>query len=331
MGSRRDFLASMSAAGAAGLLGSRAPLAEPPPEVTTIRLPRDPSVCVVPAYVADDLLRAEGFTDIQYVPTLAGFTVTRMAGRGEIDFGIIFATSVVFHLDAGEPVTALAGVHPGCFELFADERIRSVTELKGKSVGTQALRSGQHVFLSAITSYVGLDPTNDINWVVSLSPKPRELFAEGKIDAVLAFPPDSQELRARNIGHVILDGTTDRPWSQYFCCMLTGNTGFVQTHPIATKRVVRAILKATDICAAEPRRAAQRLVDAGIGPGYDIALQTLSEVPYGTWREFDPEDTMRFFALRLHEGGMIESSPNQLLARGTDWRFLNELKRELKA
>jgi NitT/TauT family transport system substrate-binding protein len=29
--------------------------------------------------------------------------------------------------------------------------------------------------------------------------------------------------------------------------------------------------------------------------------------------------------------GFIESSPNELLAEGTDWRFVNELKRELKA
>ena len=83
--SRRDFLARLSAAGAAGVLGGRTSLAdEGPPETTTIRLPHDPSVCVVPAYMADDLLRAEGFTDVRYVPTLAGFTVTRMAGRGEI-------------------------------------------------------------------------------------------------------------------------------------------------------------------------------------------------------------------------------------------------------
>jgi NitT/TauT family transport system substrate-binding protein len=40
---------------------------------------------------------------------------------------------------------------------------------------------------------------------------------------------------------------------------------------------------------------------------------------------------MRFFALRLHEAGMIKSSQNALLAEGTDWRFLNQLKRELKA
>jgi len=49
------------------------------------------------------------------------------------------------------------------------------------------------------------------------------------------------------------------------------------------------------------------------------------------WREYDPEDTVRFYALRLRELGMIKSSPQKIIADGTDWRFLNELKRELKA
>jgi NitT/TauT family transport system substrate-binding protein len=293
--------------------------------------PRDPSPCVAPAYVADDLLRAEGFTEIDYVPTVHGITVGGMAVRGEIDFGIIFVPSIVHHLDRGEALTVVAGVHTGCFELFAKEHIHRVTDLKGKNVGISALRSGPHAFLAAIAAYVGLDPSKDINWVASMSRKPMDLFAEGKIDAFLGFPPAAQQTRARGIGHVILNGAVDRPWSEYFCCLLAGNPEFVRAHPIATKRVVRAILKATDICGAEPERAVRRLADAGIGPGYEIALQTLNEVPYGTWREYDPEDTLRFFALRLHEAGMIASTPNQLIAEGTDWRFLNELRRELKA
>jgi NitT/TauT family transport system substrate-binding protein len=96
----------------------------------------------------------------------------------------------------------------------------------------------------------------------------------------------------------------------------TGNTAFVRNHPIATKRVIRAILKATDLCAAEPQRAARRLVDGGVTASYDDALQTLNEVPYGAWRDFDPEDTMRFFALRLHEAGMIRSTPQPAHRRG---------------
>jgi NitT/TauT family transport system substrate-binding protein len=48
------------------------------------------------------------------------------------------------------------------------------------------------------------------------------------------------------------------------------------------------------------------------------------------WRDYDPEDTVRFYALRLHEAGMLKSTPQKIIAQGTDWRFLNELKQELK-
>jgi NitT/TauT family transport system substrate-binding protein len=72
------------------------------------------------------------------------------------------------------------------------------------------------------------------------------------------------------------------------------------------------------------------IVDKGYTPRYDYALQAMQEIPYNRWRDYDPEDTLRFFALRLHEVGMIKSSPQKIIAQGTDWRFLNELKRELK-
>jgi NitT/TauT family transport system substrate-binding protein len=130
---------------------------------------------------------------------------------------------------------------------------------------------------------------------------------------------------------VIVDSAVDLPWFQYFCCMLAGNRDFIDQHPVATKRVLRAILKAADFCAADPESAARHLVNGGFTERYDYALQTLTDLPYDRWREYDPEDTMRFYALRLHEAGMITSNPNKIIAEGTDWRFLNELKRELKA
>ncbi|MGH6913052.1 MAG: ABC transporter substrate-binding protein [Geminicoccales bacterium] len=319
-------------AAAAGILGSRTALAdEGPPESTTIRLSKIPGICIAPQYVAEELLRAEGFTDVRYVALEAGAGNATGIARGEVDFSLNFAAPLVIPIDAGEPIKALAGVHPGCFELFANERVRSILDLKGKSVGVGGLGSTPHVFLAVMATYVGLDPVADINWVTSPSVRPKDLFVEGKIDAFLGFPPEPQELRARKIGHVILNSAVDRPWSQYFCCLLAGNADFIDQHPIATKRVVRAILKATDLCVAEPERVAQRLVDRGFTQQYDYALQSLTEVPYKSWREYDPEDTMRFYALRLHEAGMITSNPNEILAEGTDWRFLNELKRELKA
>jgi NitT/TauT family transport system substrate-binding protein len=334
---RRDFLATVSAAGAAGMLGAPGSLAdEGPPETTTLRLRRDPSICIAPEYVAEDLLRAEGFTDLRYVPAQSGAIQAQLLAGGELDFALLTPGTILSYLDAGVPITALAGVHPGCFELFAHEPIRTIRDLKGKRVGIDNLGSGKHRYIAIIAAYVGLDPQKDIEWVegsagTPLRLFPMELFAQGKVDVFLGFPPEPQELRARKIGHVILNTTTDQPWSQYFCCMVVGSRGFVGNHPIATKRVLRALLKANEICAAEPEMAARRLVEAGFTERYDYALQTLSEIPYASWRDFDAEDTLRFFALRLHELGMIKSTPNQIIAEGTDWRFLNELKRELKA
>jgi len=112
--------------------------------------------------------------------------------------------------------------------------------------------------------------------------------------------------------------------------MLAANPEYVRNHPVAT-RVVRAILKATDLCATDPERAARQLVDGGFTRRYDYALQTLRENPYDKWREYDAEDTIRFYALRMHEVGFIKSTPQKIIADHTDWHFFNELKRELKA
>jgi NitT/TauT family transport system substrate-binding protein len=322
----------LSAAGGAGLIGaSESHAQEPPPETTTVRLSKITGTCIAPQYLAEELLRLEGFTDIQYVLTDAGVGQSKAIGRGDIDFSLNFAAPLVIPIDAGDAITIIAGVHSGCFELFGNERIRGIADLKGKTVGVQGLGASPHVFLAAMAAHVGLDPVKDINWITSPSVAPKELFAEGKIDAFLGFPPEPQELRARNIGRVIVNSATDRPWSQYFCCMLAGRRDFVSRHPVATKRVLRAILKAADLCATEPARVAQRMVDGGFTPRYDYALQALKEIPYAKWREYDPEDTIRFYALRLRESGFIRATPNKIIADGTDWRFFNQLKRELKS
>jgi NitT/TauT family transport system substrate-binding protein len=233
-------------------------------------------------------------------------------------------------LDAGAPVVILAGIHAGCLELFGNSRVDTVHDLKGKTVA--ASEGGEErLFISVILSYIGIDPRKDVTWVMSSSlDEAKQLFVEGKADAFLSFPPIPQELRAQKIGHVLLNTTLDRPWSQYFCCLFVGNREFVHKYPVATKKVLRAYLKAADICANDPNRVARYLVDKGYVNDFQSALEVITELPYNRWREADPEDTVRFHALRLHELGMLKTTPQQIIARGTDWRFLNELKKELK-
>jgi NitT/TauT family transport system substrate-binding protein len=184
------------------------------------------------------------------------------------------------------------------------------------------------VLLRIMAGLVGLDYARDIRW--TFSDHPMDDFIDGKLDAFLTNPPFLQEARARNIGHVVLSSIADRPWSQYYCCYLATRTEFARQYPVATKRVLRAILKAVDLCVSDPRLIAQLLVDQRYTSRYDYALQALSEIRYDVWRDYDPEDSLRSYALRLHEAGMIRSSPNELIAEHSDWRFLNELKRELK-
>ena len=138
-----------------------------------------------------------------------------------------------------------------------------------------------------------------------------ELFNEGKIDAFLALPPEPQELRARKFGHTILNTAVDRPWSQYFCCMLSASADYVETYPVATKRVLRAILKAADLCASEPELAAQLSVDRKFTDRYDYALEGLREARYDRWRDYDPEDTLRFYALRHERSRLHQVKPER--------------------
>jgi NitT/TauT family transport system substrate-binding protein len=327
---RRLFLTGLSALAAAGLADDRAAATESSPETNAARFADAPGICIAPQYVAEDLIRAEGFSDFGYVTASPGLAATEMLARGDIDFSVDFATAFVIPIDAGAPIKVVSGVHVGCYELFGRDDIRSIADLKGRKVGVgYNLSSDPHIFVSAMATYVGLDPQRDIEWVVGEA-KPAELFVDGKVDAFVAFPPEAQDLRARKVGHVILDSARDRPWSQYYCCMLAVNAAYAEKHPVATKRVVRAILKSADICAAEPERVARLLVDGGRIERYDYAMQSLRELPYAKWRDFDPEDTMRFFSLRLHEAGIVKASPNDIIANGTDWRFFNEIKREMK-
>jgi NitT/TauT family transport system substrate-binding protein len=276
------------------------------------------------------LLHGEGFTEVHHTPQMEPVLWTPAVLSGEVDIVLNFVGPLLVRLGAGDPLVILAGGHVGCFELFGSERVRAIRDLKGKTVAVPHLGSPQHVFLASMAAYVGLAPQKDITWVTHAQDEAMQLFAEEKIDAFLGFPPQTQELRAKQIGHVVVNSALDRPWSQYFCCMVYTRSDFVRKYPVATKRALRAILKATDICALEPERTAGLLVDKGYTKNYSYALQAMQELPYAKWREYEPEDTVRFYALRLQEAGMIKSTPQKIIGQGTDWRFLNELKRELK-
>jgi NitT/TauT family transport system substrate-binding protein len=329
--SRRRFLTGLTALGTAAIAGTgNAYAAEGQPETTSVRFPVFAKVsdCQSPLYVAGDLLRAEGFTDIQFVASGTGPDSSDWIGHGEIDFDWNFPPAHVRNIDRGVPIKVLAGMHAGCLELIANDRVIGIPDLRGRKLGVDGLSGVSYLLLNIMATYVGLDPAKDFEWIETTDPV--EMLAQGKIDAFLGGPPQPQQARKRKLGHVILSTASDKPWSQYYCCMLASTADYSARYPVATKRVLRALLKSVDLCVSDPAAVAKAAVEVGAASRYDFALQALRDARYDKWREYDPEDSLRFYALRMQETKAISMSPQDVIANGTDWRFVNELKRELK-
>ena len=195
---RREFLNTLGLAGTAGLLGLRpaSAAAEPPPETTRLRMTRIPGICVAPQYVAQELLLAEGFTDLKYVD-FGGVDPYAAFASGQLDISMAFVPPFLVQVDAGLPIVLLAGVHAGCFELFGTGPVHAIRDLKHRSVAVPVLGSAHHAFVASMAVYVGVDPQKDIKWVTHPIAESAAVLATGKADALVGLPPVPQELRAR--------------------------------------------------------------------------------------------------------------------------------------
>jgi len=253
--------------------------------------------------------------------------------NGEIDMSPNFSANEMYQLDKHQhPITFLSGLHVGCYALVGSERVSTVRDLKGKTVWTGSVENnGPHIFFKTIVAYVGLDPNTDFKYVWVKKDEAMQMFKDGKLDAFMSFPPGPQELMDKGIGRLLVDTNVDKPWSQYFCCMMVGHKDFVKEKPIAARRALRAILRATDIVASDPDLALKVLMEKKIWKKAETKyiLQAIKDIPYGKWRDYNPEETIRFYALRLREVGMINTPPEEFIKKHTDWSVLNSVKQEL--
>jgi NitT/TauT family transport system substrate-binding protein len=308
----------------------------PPPETTTVRYV-SPAACD-PLWAVRDYLLEEGFKDIQFVRTPV--TTTEWLTADKADFNSGYGTLIAASVDVGLPIVSLAGIHPGCFEIWATPGISTIRDLRGKTIAVNAKSKSDQFygFFSILLAYVGVDPQTEVNFI-EIGPDftaLRDAFVDGRSQAVIASGTAGPVLRRnpKNPGKVILDTTMDKPWSQYYCCNLVANRDWARRYPIATKRFTRAILRAADAVAKDKPRAAREYVTRGfpVAPGpteEELTNEAIRDLSYD-WREFDPEETLRFFALRLADAKLIKSTPQQIIAQGSDFAYMRQLRTELK-
>ena len=310
----------------------------PPPETTTVRWVSPPPCD--PLWLAQDYLRQEGFQDVQLVPVPPTTTEWLTADKADFNCGG-YGSLIAANVDAGLPMVTLAGMHPGCLELFARPGISTIRDLRGKTIAVNAKNVSDmfYTFFSILLAYVGVDPGTEVNFI-EVSPDSaalRDAFIDGRSQAFIAPAASGPLLRRnpKNPGKVILDTTMNKPWSQYYCCNLVANRNWARKYPIATKRFTRAILRATDAVAKDKPRAAREYVAGGFNStaaspvDEDLTNEVIRDLSYD-WRELDPEETLRFFALRLADAKLIKSTPQQIIAQGSDFAFMRQMRTELK-
>ena len=307
------------------------------PETTTIRIgqvaPCDPW-----SWYCEPFLREEGFTDLTFG--------TGSVSTGDADFDVGYGNFVAGVIDVGAPLVALAGLHTGCIMVVARPGINTIADLRGKTfaintkmvtvLGKSVLSVG-YGFLVSLLAYIGMQPS-DANFVeVGETASVLTPFLEGKVDAIWTGAALGPLLLAnpKNPGYVILDSSRDKPWSQNYCCLLITTRDWYTAHPIAAKRATRAILRAVDEAKKDRRAAAKAAIDKGT---YRAAPAITEQVIYDVikdesfdWRDYDPEETVRFFALRLADAKLVKKTPQQIIADGADFTYFRQLQKELRA
>lgn len=301
---------------------SPTPTALPAPETTTIRIAA--GACDAPVMAAERFLREDGFTDVQLSDAAQIATLT----NGKADLGTVFVTQHAAAVDSGNAVVALAGLHPGCAEIWAAPSVSSLAGLRGHTVAVPAKTADNIAYsmFSIALKNAGVDP-RDVN--IAIDTDPMKAFLEGRSDAVFVAATAAVALHGNpaNKGHLILDQAMEKPWSEQDCCILVANADWMRANPVAAKRAVRAILRAADSLGKDRGDAARLATDKGLFGGaknYEAVRAAANMVPLD-WRALDLARSLRFHAGLMGQAALVRASADEIVSKGTA-SVVSELK-----
>nr|MDP9320634.1 ABC transporter substrate-binding protein [Chloroflexota bacterium] len=306
---------------------SSAPVVVGPVETTTITIDNQEG-CETWTWLAEPFLREEGFTEVRLADPYGPGVIT-----GKSDIQTNLGVAIALQVNAGKPVVALAGTHTGCIELWARPNINSIGDLRGKRIVVNqkdVLADPTYSTWVSILATFGI-AASEVSFTEGAG---IPAFLDGQADAVFAAITGGPRLRAdpNKTGHQIFDIGVDKPWSQYFCCLLVANRDWAKRNPNAAMRATRAVLRAIDYGAKDHARTVRAAVDKKVPAASvpEFLLEALHHHGY-SWRDYDAEETIRFNALRLADAKLLTKTPSQVVAEGSDFAFFRQLQKELPA
>ncbi len=168
-------------------------------------------------------------------------------------------------IEQGMDVKFTGGIHRGCLRVQAgvNSDIRTVADLKGKTVGVPGLGTPPFMFATRVMANHGVDPSRDVKWRVYPAGELGLALDRGLVDAVADSEPIGSLLLAEGKVRNIADQAKDKPYSDEYCCAVLVNGPFLKANPKASAAATRALLKAAKWVDANPLEAARLSVEGG--------------------------------------------------------------------
>ena len=186
---------------------------------------------------------------------------------GAIDLSAGSANGVIFAAAEGVKATFIASISRESSRGFStgyyvkeSSPIRSVTELRGKTVGINGFSTSGHLWLKAVLDKHGLAETD-----VKITPVPfsamQESLDAGRID-IGQFPQPFAALAEKQMKvRKIFDAKSGIPFEEELT-VLVGKDAFLKSHAAAIRAMLQDLTASMQFYLERPREARQLLIDA---------------------------------------------------------------------
>lgn len=211
-------------------------------------------------------------------------------------------------IEQGMDVKFTGGVHRGCLRVQAavDGPIRTVRDLKGKTIGVPGMGTPPFMFASRVMAAQGVDPSRDVQWRVYPAGELGLVLEQGLVDAVADSEPVGSLLLESGKVRNVADQAKDAPYKDEYCCAVLVNGPFLKKYPQASAAATRAILKAAKWVDANPGAAARLSVERRfIASTPELNAYAISNLDYAPSVK-GAEDAVISAADEMKRGGMLE-------------------------
>lgn len=268
--------------------------------------------CEAPTFVAlhKGFFKEEGL-DVELVQ--AGFEQLKQG----LTTGKIEAAQANFAwlkpIEQGMNIKLTAGIHTGCIKAVTPESsgIKEIKDLKGKTIGVDAIGGGPMIALSTKLRENGIDPKTDVQWKAYPGPQLDEAIKKNEIQAYMTWDPFPQMACDDMNFTKLLDIGTDDPFTNNYCCFVGINGDLVKNNPEKAKAITRALLKAAEWVGQNPKEAAQISLDNKYVGG-DVELNSKLLASY-QWTPGikQAQDNIKFYIKEQKAQAILEASTKE--------------------